>query len=68
MLLERGSKASAVEACKQAFSNEYTRLCNILLYLTQEQEKEKLVRIGAQNALLAVHCLFDTATPPTDER
>ena len=67
-LLEHGSKASTLEASKQAFSAEYARLCNILTYLTQEQEKHAPVRTGAKRALLAVKRLFDVASPPENER
>ena len=67
-LLERGSRASTMEASKQAFCSDYTRLCNILKYLTQEQEKQTLVRLGAKRALLAVNRLFDVASPPEYER
>ena len=67
-LLEHRSKASTLEASKQAFSADYTRLCSILTYLTQEQEKHAVVRSGAQKALLAVRRLFDAASPPETER
>lgn len=67
-LLEKGTKAATLEASKEAFSSDYQRLCNILQYLAQQQEKPTLVRSGAKKALLAVNRLFDIASPPEDER
>lgn len=67
-LLEWGSKVTTLEAAKQAFDGDYPRLCNILQYLAQNQEKHELVRSGARKALMAVHRLFDVAAPPENER